>query len=43
MSLKAIEVNLNVKEFFIFGPRFSKADGLCCAAPITKKQAFEPA
>jgi hypothetical protein len=43
MALKTIEVNLNFKEFFIFGPHFSKADGLCRAAPLTGKQAVEPA
>jgi hypothetical protein len=43
MSLKAIEVNLNFKEFFTFGPHFSKADGLCRVAPLTGKQAFETA
>jgi hypothetical protein len=43
MSLKTIEVNLNFKESFIFGPHFFKADGLCRAAPLTGKQAFGPA
>jgi hypothetical protein len=43
MALKIIEVNLNFKEFLTFEPRFSKADGLCRAAPLTGKQAFNPA
>jgi hypothetical protein len=43
MSLKKIEVNLNFKEFLTFEPHFSKADGLCRAAPLTGKQAFKPA
>jgi hypothetical protein len=43
MSLKMMEVNFNFKEFLTFEPHFSKADGLCPVAPLTGKQAFDPA